>query len=85
MPSAAEGCGKKPAFTGPPLSTQSITVADEQVHELDPTRAPSIKRNKLRAVYARILAAGNSKDELTDLVLQLQRPERVNDNETAGV
>ena len=38
---------------------QSVTEADDQVHEIGPFQMPPIKRNELRAVYARILAAGN--------------------------
>ncbi|MGO9237900.1 MAG: hypothetical protein ACLP4V_28855 [Methylocella sp.] len=44
---------------GPTTQAQSATEVDDQVHDINPFQAPTIERNELRAVYARILAAAN--------------------------
>ena len=46
----------------PTAHAQSAPEVDDQVHEINPFQAPTIERNELRAVYARILAATNSSD-----------------------
>ncbi len=52
------GCSTQP---------QSDTESDDQMHEIGPFQMPPIKRNELRAVYARILAAGNIPSSLIPL------------------